>query len=677
MMISRASAVLPQSALSRLWLAVALMSASTWSMAAEPDAGKTAAPGAVPISSDTSKDLLRYLISSKSLSLPDAQKLLQQMQGEQEKKTSEDLLRSLISSKALSLTDAQKLVDNLRAAQGLQPVKPESRVTPTPAAMTAKTDTVTPAVTSVPVTANGNGNEKKADVAVSAVTPVVAPVAPTVAEKKVEAAPAEPSGRVRAVYLPDSERQRIRDEIKTEVLAAAKKEGWIQVDAAPEWTRRLSFSGDIMLRQQMELYDERNSNQILNFQAINSDKPFNMLADPLLPPYLNTTEDRNALRLRARLALQATITDELDASLRLTTGNTTTPVSSNQTLGSDFAKTNFLLDRASLRYRPNANLTLLGGRMANPWLAATDLVWDKDISLDGWAGQYRRSFNNNIHTFATLGLFSIENTDGNFPSKSPFKLGSHDKWLYGLQLGGDWRGKEGLSLRGSLAYYDFNNVQGEESSPCDAWYDSVSCDTDHTRPGFVQKGNSMKLLRNVTIWPDISKISPAYEYYALASEYRVVELSTSLDQAMTSTLHAQIDLSVAKNLGFDSNGIFTPALVNNLSACPQDEQNCQQKFVGGDMAYQFQVRVGYPQIREAGQWNTVFGYRYVESDAVMDAFTDSDFHLGGTNSKGYYLGGSIGFSKNAWIGARWLSATEIESDPFAVDVLQLDVNAKF
>lgn len=680
MIIIRCStAVLPQLAQSRLWLAVALMTgASSWSMAAETDAGKPVTALAAPISADSSKEVLRYLINSKSISLNDAQNLLQQLRNEQSKKTSEDLLRSLISSKALSLSDAQKLVDNLRASSG-QAVKSE------PAPVTKTESNTTPVAPTPVVAAGANGIVEKKPEPVVTPAPVAAPAStPAVAstpvvEKKAEPVPAEPAGRVRAVYLPDSERQRIRDELKVEVLAAAKKEGWIQVEAAPEWTRRLSFSGDLMLRQQAELYDDRNYDQALNFQAINSDKPLNLFANPLTPPILNATKDRHATRLRVRLGMQAVIADDVDANLRFTTGNTTSPVSSNQTLGSSFTKSNFLVDRASLRYRPTTNVTLLGGRMANPFLAVTDLVWDKDVALDGWSGQYKRAFGEQLHAFATLGLFSIENTDGNFPLKSQFKVGSHDKWLYGLQLGGDWRGESGLSLRGSLAYYDFANVQAELSSPCDAWTDSVACDTDHTRPSFVQKGNTMRLLRDVTTQPgaDPTKGSPTFEYYGLASPYRIAELSTTIDQALTGALHSQFDVSVVKNLAFSSNSIAARDPVNNLSPCPQTNQSCDQKFIGGDMGYQLQLRVGYPQIREYGQWNTVFGYRYVESDAVMDAFTDSDFHAGGTNSKGYYLGGSVGFSKNSWLTARWLSATEVEGEPLAIDVLQLDVNARF
>lgn len=676
--IRHSSVLLPQLAQSRLWLAIALMTgANSWSIAAETDAAKVTAPTAAPISADSSKDVLRYLINSKSLSLNDAQNLLQQLRTEQSKKTSEDLLRSLINSKALSLADAQKLVESLRASQGQASAKEA-----VPSSPVAKVENTVAPTAAAPV-AKPNG-EKKPEAVTNTptpATPVAATTPPvaTTAEKKAEATPVEPAGRVRAVYLPDSERQKIRDELKAEVLAAAKKEGWVQVDAAPEWTRRISFSGDMMLRQQGELYDDRNYDQALNFQAINSDKPLNIFANPLTPPILNTTKNRQATRLRVRLGMQAQIADNVDANFRFATGNTVSPVSSNQTLGSDFAKVNFLLDRASLRYRPTSNLTVLGGRMANPWLAATDLVWDKDLSFDGWAGQYKRTFGEQIHTFATMGMFSVESTEGNFPSKSQFKVGSHDKWLYGIQLGGDWRGKDGLSLRGSLAYYDFANVQGELSSPCDAWTDSIACDTDHTRPTFVQKGNTMRLLRNVTtqLGADPTKPSPVFEYYGLVSPYRVLELSTTIDQALSGKLHSQFDVSVVKNLAFSQTGISNRDPVNNLSPCPQSNQGCNQKFIGGDMGYQLQLRVGYPQIREYGQWNTLFGYRYVESDAVMDAFTDSDFHLGGTNTQGYYLGGSVGFSKNSWLSARWLSATEVEGEPFAVDVLQLDVNTRF
>ena len=65
------------------------------------------------------------------------------------------------------------------------------------------------------------------------------------------------------------------------------------------------------------------------------------------------------------------------------------------------------------------------------------------------------------------------------------------------------------------------------------------------------------------------------------------------------------------------------------------------------------------------------------TDAVLDAFTDSDFHLGGTDTKGYILGGSFGIDKNTWFTMRWLSADPIDGPPLSIDVLQADLNARF
>ena len=63
--------------------------------------------------------------------------------------------------------------------------------------------------------------------------------------------------------------------------------------------------------------------------------------------------------------------------------------------------------------------------------------------------------------------------------------------------------------------------------------------------------------------------------------------------------------------------------------------------------------------------------------AVLDTFADSDFRLGGTDSNGYFIGGAYGLDRNAWVSLKWLSADELDGLPYAVDVLQLDLNAKF
>ena len=82
-------------------------------------------------------------------------------------------------------------------------------------------------------------------------------------------------------------------------------------------------------------------------------------------------------------------------------------------------------------------------------------------------------------------------------------------------------------------------------------------------------------------------------------------------------------------------------------------------------------------MKEWGDWQVFGAYKYLQRDAVVDAFTDSDFALGGTDAKGYILGGLAGLARNTWVRVRWLSTNAIDGPPRAVDVLQVDLNAKF
>ena len=95
------------------------------------------------------------------------------------------------------------------------------------------------------------------------------------------------------------------------------------------------------------------------------------------------------------------------------------------------------------------------------------------------------------------------------------------------------------------------------------------------------------------------------------------------------------------------------------------------------MGYLARLTVGYPQIHERWQWNTSFAYRHLDSDAVPDAFTDSDFHLGGTDAKGWIVGGKVGLARNTWLQLRYMSSDAIDGPPLGIDTLQVDLNGKF
>ena len=64
----------------------------------------------------------------------------------------------------------------------------------------------------------------------------------------------------------------------------------------------------------------------------------------------------------------------------------------------------------------------------------------------------------------------------------------------------------------------------------------------------------------------------------------------------------------------------------------------QREPGGKDSGYHLKLAFGSPEVREEGQWQVATSYRHVGSDAVLDAFTDGDLGLGGTNLKGFTMG---------------------------------------
>jgi Putative porin len=488
--------------------------------------------------------------------------------------------------------------------------------------------------------------------------------------------PADPRGRVRVVYLPETEKQRLRTAVREDVLDTARKENWALPGAVPQWVKGIRLDGDLRLRQEFDLLDPSNGAQFINFQSVNSGAPLNtnpLPGQPLTVPVLNSTEDRQQFRVRARIGISAEVNEWLSASLRLATGNLVNPVSTNQVLGNDFNKVALVLDRAWLDFHPDARWAVRGGRMPAPW-QSTELVWDEDLGFDGLSGTYRHEWSPRLQQFGTLGAFAISNTDFNYPASSLSKENSRDKWLLGAQTGLQWRFDDRLAVHAAIAYYDFVDYEGELSAPCYAPTTAVACETDISRPGFLQKGNTLFGLRDLVV---LAPTDPTYQYFGLASEFRVLDLNLRVDRRLEGDAHLILEADFAYNLGYDEDRIEALVPVNNFGSCPAGDPACTPGFEGGGYAYLLNLIWGVPKIVSAGQWNVFAGYRRLESDAVPDAFTDSDFHLGGTNAKGYHLGMAYGLATNTWLSARWLSATEVTGAPLSIDVLQLDLNTRF
>jgi hypothetical protein len=336
----------------------------------------------------------------------------------------------------------------------------------------------------------------------------------------------------------------------------------------------------------------------------------------------------------------------VEVGIGLATGSSTNPVSTNSTLGDSFNKKSFLIDLAYLKWQPLKELTLWGGRFANPWFGS-DLVWDPDVNFDGVAFSYKPQLTSSLSMFLTGGAFPLQDIE----------FISYGKWLYAGQLGLQYRDDEKLTARVAAAIYAFEHTVGQVNNggiDVSSGKPISLGDKDWSAPQYIQKGNTY-----INIDPTGLQSNAKMAY---AAEFRELNFSGSLDLGFWDPLRVVLMGDYVNNIGYDR------AYVNSLTG-----HEVKKETEG----YQFGLSVGYPDTRDYGQWKVLANYKYLEADAVMDAFAESDFHLGGTNAKGWIVGGDLGVGKNVWLSTRWITTNEISGPPLAIDVFQFNVHARF
>lgn len=452
------------------------------------------------------------------------------------------------------------------------------------------------------------------------------------ARKKVAETKAAQDKVVRVPYIPETVKREIRQQIEQEVVAQAKAERWGDVNAVPEWVDRLQWTGDLRLRYQANRFPAGNAPEYFFSQGYGQN-------------ITDTTQNNQAFRLRARLGLNAKVTPAISAGFQLTTGNTNNPVSTTQTLGQYENKYSLVLDRAFLKVHSGETLpwlTVSAGRIPNPWFS-TDLVWNDNLNFEGAALHVdpNAQSSKQLRPFVTLGAFPLQSVERSLT------VSASNKWLFGAQTGIEWIKDTNTRAKIGLAYYDYRNIHGIPNSA------TARNVYDQTAPAFRQKGNTLF---------DISAPGVTTPLWALAADYQLLNLTAMADLNVNDPVHIILTGDYVKNMGFNRSEILA-----------RTGQDVQPQTTG----YMARVAVGMPTMLLKNDWQVFLAYRHLEADAVLDAFTDSDFHLGGTNNKGFILGGQYGLDKNTWLSARWLSSNQISGLPLAIDVFQFDLNAKF
>lgn len=229
-------------------------------------------------------------------------------------------------------------------------------------------------------------------------------------------------------------------QMEEQITKAVKEK---QIEALPDsikWVERMKWSGDIRYRH----------------ESIDDDTAV-------------TQRDRN--RIRARLKMKAKINDDWDAVVRIASGSSDSPTSTNQTLGDSasdsFSNKEIWLDWAYADYHPAAvpGLKVVAGKMATPFytVGGNQLIYDGDLSPEGGAVSYKWNINDSTSAELNGGGFWVRerSTDA-------------DTSLFGIQGLLKHKLNEDSHVLGGFSYYDFGNIKGQSLSGISANGNSVT-----------------------------------------------------------------------------------------------------------------------------------------------------------------------------------------------------------
>lgn len=440
--------------------------------------------------------------------------------------------------------------------------------------------------------------------------------------------------------------QQVQPAVVASVVKQAKEEKWGVPAALPDWLSRVQVFGDITFRVENDIYAKDNAvDELLDYNAINA---AGGIAETTYP-FLDTTDNRNRLRERARVGVQADLDPQWTAGFRLSSGSLTVPPSETQNQGTYSNRYTVGFDEAYLRWdsKPPGQISWMsieGGRFLNPWFTPTQLVWANDLTFEGVAGSWRVPFGSGTGTDRSLVYLSF-----GADQMLEVPLANQDnKWMLAGQLGTNLRLADGQQhLRFAGAYYDYLHITGIKNPPESTYY-------NFTAPAYIQYGNSYYDISNTT--------NPDVNLFALAAHFRLVDLAATYELNVGSRMFT-VNAEAVKNIAYNLTSV--EALTGQIMPRPEN------------VGYQGDFGYGYPEVKDRWDWRARIGYKYVRRDAVLDAWTDADFHGGGTNAEGYYLWYELGLARNVWMRLRYMSANEVDGPRFGLDTVQTDFDARF
>ncbi len=112
-------------------------------------------------------------------------------------------------------------------------------------------------------------------------------------------------------------------------------------------------------------------------------------------------------RFRARLSLDAKVNEDVKAGVRIVT-NAGEPITDHVTMSGSFDDKPARIDRAFLDWKVAEGLNLAAGKMAQPWIAVSDLVFSADMNPEGVVARAKLGLDEGADLIASAGYWVVQ-----------------------------------------------------------------------------------------------------------------------------------------------------------------------------------------------------------------------------------------------------------------------------
>ena len=311
---------------------------------------------------------------------------------------------------------------------------------------------------------------------------------------------------------------------------------------APSWTEGLVLDGDMRYRH----------------ETINDD----------------AVSVRHRHRMRARANATATLNEDMEVGFGLSTGGIAND-SGNQSFDEGFSRKSVGVDRAYFDWALSETLTLVGGKMSNPFFrpGGYHLLYDGDLRPEGLALRVSSgSF------FANASAFWAEER-GSGP----------DTMWYGLQAGYRGSPASGVSLTAGASVHELSHAQGRA-------------------PMFTPRnGQGNQLDANGNYLYGFSQVE----------------------------LFGELSIDLAGN----PLRMYVDYVTNTAAA---------------ELSDGLALGIDYRRATDTGTWNVAWIYQDLGANAVVGAFTDSDFAGGTSDGAGHTIRAGYAFPRGWNLGLRYI-----------------------